>query len=563
MRHRRILVPLALAGSFGIALAPTFASASTTSHATALSAASSSAVAKAAGFKEYSSPASKSVFSRRASSNTTTPNPKLAVAVTVVDTSAYGVQAVVKVTGLTTGDASLKIAWGDSAFYTSITPTTTTVKLSHEYGQVGDYNISTTVSDSYGDSAVNNIDVTTAGSDFTPYGVWRLLDTRTGLGTTSAGPVPAHGTLKFKVTGKGVNGDPVPNGITAVALNVTVTQEKAIGVLAAYNDEDAYGDPMTDPGTSNLNFSKDKDDANLVIVPVGKDGVIDFHNESTGSTQVVADIEGYFSTGSVVGYYPVTPTRIIDTGTGLGTGKVAKVAPGGDVTLKIAGDGPVSELAEAAEVNITATGGTRGGFITAHNGGPFTTNSSTLNYAPGQTVANNAIVAISNVSNSFGEITLHNSSAGSVNLSVDVSGYFAAGGSASGAAAFVPLPEPLRLLDTRQTEGAFTLVAGKPLALPFTQDSALKAWVFNTTVTDTTGNGSLTVYPYDPKQPSAVPATPTLDYTKGETVPNLTLAAPGTVADSTYDDYFDTGFEINGTGTAQFVLDAFGFFYNK
>jgi hypothetical protein len=63
-----------------------------------------------------------------------------------------------------------------------------------------------------------------------------------------------------------------------------------------------------------------------------------------------------------------------------------------------------------------------------------------------------------------------------VDLIADVSGYFAGGGSDTGGAAFVPLPEPTRLLDTRQTGGALTLGAGKPLALSLSADSALKAW---------------------------------------------------------------------------------------
>ena len=561
VQHRRILIPLALAGSFGIALAPTFASASATSHS-ALSSAASSAVAKAAGFKVYSSPAGKSVYRRSAVSNTSTPNPKLAVAITVIDTSAYGVEVTAKVTGLTTGTATVKVNWGDNeSDPATVTASSLTVKLPHEYGQVGNYNIYTTVADGSGDTAINSIDVPTAGSAYNSYGPLRILDTRSGLGTAAA-PVAAHGTLKFKVTGKGVSGDTIPSGITAIALNVTVTQPKANGVLAAYNDEDAYGDAMSDPGTSNLNFSKGQSVANLVIVPVGANGEVDFHNESTGSTQVIADVEGYFSTGSVNTYHPTTPTRILDTRKGIGTEKVARVAPGGNVTLKVWGEGVVSDTADSVQLNITATGGSRGGFITAYDGAGTYTAASTLNYAAGQTVANNAIVEIGHTSSGLGEITLHNSGSGTVDLIADVSGYFD-GGSATRGAAFVPLPEPTRLLDTRQLDGALTLDAGKPLALPLSQDSALTAWVFNTTVTDTTGSGFLSVYPYNPDQPSAVPTTSTLNYTKGETVPNLTIAAPGTVADSNYSGSFDNGYYVGGTGTAQFVLDAFGFFYNK
>jgi hypothetical protein len=47
------------------------------------------------------------------------------------------------------------------------------------------------------------------------------------------------------------------------------------------------------PTASNLNFTPAETIPNLVVVPVGADGDVDFYN-NTGSVELVADLEGYF-----------------------------------------------------------------------------------------------------------------------------------------------------------------------------------------------------------------------------------------------------------------------------
>jgi hypothetical protein len=54
-----------------------------------------------------------------------------------------------------------------------------------------------------------------------------------------------------------------------------------------------YPDGVTRPTASDLNFNAKETIPNQVIVPVGADGRIDFFN-SAGSTQVIADLAGYF-----------------------------------------------------------------------------------------------------------------------------------------------------------------------------------------------------------------------------------------------------------------------------
>ncbi len=121
------------------------------------------------------------------------------------------------------------------------------------------------------------------GAGFHAVGSFRLMDTRYGTG------VPVHkvgpnGTVTLSVVGR----DNVPlTGVTAVVLNVTVTGPTAASYLSVYPDT------LGLPDVSNLNFGGGQTVANLVVVPV-MNGKVDFHNEY-GSTEVIADLNGYFT----------------------------------------------------------------------------------------------------------------------------------------------------------------------------------------------------------------------------------------------------------------------------
>jgi len=79
--------------------------------------------------------------------------------------------------------------------------------------------------------------------------------------------------------------------VGSVVLNVTVDQPTASGFLTVYSSDVAR------PLASNLNFTPSQTVPNLVIVKVGADGKVDLFN-SFGSTQVVADVEGWFPTST-------------------------------------------------------------------------------------------------------------------------------------------------------------------------------------------------------------------------------------------------------------------------
>jgi hypothetical protein len=108
-----------------------------------------------------------------------------------------------------------------------------------------------------------------------------------------------------------------------------------------------------------------------------------------------------------------------------------------DTALPPAGD------MTAMDVNITVVNPTIGGYITAYADGASRPGTSTVNYATGQTVANNAIVPV-RVDGSI-DLTDIMNAAGSLNLVVDVEGYFSTGG----LWAYVPT-SPSRVFDSRK-----------------------------------------------------------------------------------------------------------------
>ncbi len=114
---------------------------------------------------------------------------------------------------------------------------------------------------------------------FTPVAPSRLLDTRSGA------TIGAAGTVHLQVTGRG--GVPA-SGVSAVVLNVTVTEPSSTGFLTAWPGGE--GRPLA----SNLNYVSGQTVPNLVVVKVGAGGVVDLFN-STGSTHVVADVAGWFN----------------------------------------------------------------------------------------------------------------------------------------------------------------------------------------------------------------------------------------------------------------------------
>ena len=385
-----------------------------------------------------------------------------------------------------------------------------------------------------------------AAGAYHPLPPYRLLDTRSGNGSSQ--PIGPGGSLKVKVQGLGgvpAIGQPAGKGVATVMLNVTTTNSAKAGYLTIYPGG-------TRPNASSINFPGMSTVANLVAAAVGADGTVTIYNGSAGVTDVVADVQGYFSDGPTVApgsFVPLSPSRILDTSTGNGAPK-APVASGKSITIKVAGVGgvPATNVAAVA-LNMTVAEATGIGYITVYptEPKPFV---SSLNFNKGDTDANLVIVPVA----PDGTVTIYNGSNGSARLIADVSGYFR-GGTAILDGEFVPV-SPGRILDTRVGNNASgkvpsqTSIAPTVLGRNRIPATGVSAIVSNLTVTSTKGPGFITAYPANP-----LPLASNLNFVANQNRPNAVIGRVGS----------DGKIRLfNGSGLpVDLVMDVSGYFISN
>lgn len=228
---------------------------------------------------------------------------------------------------------------------------------------------------------------------------------------------------------------------------------------------------------------------------------------------------------------------------------------------------PAGTSATAVAVNITATDETGSGVLTAYPDGETKPTASNVNYGHSQNIANSAVIPVA----SDGRIDIANSmtsTTGAADVIVDVVGYYGT----SGTSAYLPA-NPVRYLDTRSTtwkDGPLKSGSANYFALPMGLDDqgedqiSITGFVVNATVTKTTANGYLATAP-DPNSygdyegGTATEPTPptasTLNWLKGQTVPNLVQISTGSTG---IVDFWDMG----GAGSAALIIDIFGYYQN-
>ncbi|MFF1871587.1 N-acetylmuramoyl-L-alanine amidase [Kitasatospora herbaricolor] len=352
--------------------------------------------------------------------------------------------------------------------------------------------------------------VTPPPSGYTPAGPTRLLDTRDGTGGRS-GKVGGGQSVVLQVAGAQLGGGKsVPADVTAVVLNVTVTDPTAPSFVAVYPD----GQPRS--SASNLNFTAGQTIPNLVVVPV-INGKVDLFN-NYGDVHLIADITGYYTPNGTSKLSTAGPARLLDTRDGTG-GRSGKVGGGQSIVLQVAGaplGGGKSVPADVTAVvlNVTATDPTAPSYVAVYPDGQQRTSASNLNFTTGQTIPNLVVVPVIN-----GKVDLYNNY-GDVHLIADISSYYTTGGGSSFVSA-----GPTRLLDTRNGTGARAgkLQGGQSLALQVTGRSGVPAnvtaVVLNVTATDPTAPSFVAVFPDGQQRTSAS----NLNFTAGQTIPNLVV----------------------------------------
>ncbi|MEP7192142.1 MAG: CHAP domain-containing protein [Actinomycetota bacterium] len=326
----------------------------------------------------------------------------------------------------------------------------------------------------------------------------RVLDTRTGVGAPK-GLVGGGKAVDLVVAGRG--GVP-SSGVAAVVLNVTATATTGAGFVTVFPTG------TTRPTASSLNFAKAQTIANQVIAKVGAGGKVSLY--TSAGAQLVADVAGYYPNGA--GYVGLSPTRILDTRSGVGAAK-AKVAGKGIVALTVTGVASVPAGAAAVVLNVTVTAPAGAGYVTAYPGGASRPTASNVSYLAGQTIAGMVIAKVG----TGGKVNLY--TLASAHLVADVVGWVPAG------ADYTAL-SPARVLDTRTGLGAPTsaVAGGHAITLKVTGHggvpaSGVKAVLVNVTVTGPAGAGYVTIYPG-----STRPTASNLNYARGDTIANSVIA---------------------------------------
>lgn len=327
---------------------------------------------------------------------------------------------------------------------------------------------------------------------YTPVAARRFVDTRSGLGAPRA-PLAAGGTITIRPSG-------LPSDVTAVTLNLTTTAATRITSVAVFPAG------LAPRSSSVLNTGPGRTTAAAVTVGVGAGGAITLRNGG-GNVHVIADLAGYYSTGSssgLVGSF----RRVLDTRSGLGA-PAQRVEPSRPLTLTVPN---LPAGTRAVNLNLTVTRTQGSGYLTAYAGGSARPSTSNLNFVEGQNVANLATVPVG----PGGTVTIHTTAP--TDVVADVAGVFVAGSGSR----FTPV-SPRRVLDTRYGWGTRygSLGGGRSLAVSVAGIPGSASGVaMSLSATGATLPTALTVYATG----SPRPVTSNVNVTPGQAISGLAVS---------------------------------------
>ncbi len=225
-----------------------------------------------------------------------------------------------------------------------------------------------------------------AKGTYYPVNPERVLDTRTGNGAPAA-KVGTNQTVSLQVLGRG--GVPT-SGVSAVVLNVTVTEPETAGHVTVYPSG------VAKPTASSLNYVSGWTGANSVTVAVGADGKVNLAITG-GKLHLIADVMGFYALNNDILQHKPTkggrlfthpPVRIFDSREDWG-----EKLPGGEWVKTAVGYSPSdTPKIRALVVNVTVTEPNGAGHLRTWNGVGEPPATSTLNFEANKTVPNFAIV---------------------------------------------------------------------------------------------------------------------------------------------------------------------------
>jgi outer membrane protein assembly factor BamB len=208
--------------------------------------------------------------------------------------------------------------------------------------------------------------------------------------------------------------------------------------------------------------------------------------------------------------------------------------------------------ATAVALNVTVTGATGAGYVAVWPGvTPQKTHTSALNFVAGQTVANMAITTTAKDLVGNPSFSVGNFSTGSVNVIVDVVGFYMQ--LYAGPGAVFKAITPRRVVDTRIGQGvSHPLGAGQSVEAKTSQvfgDVDTVAMVANVTGLNNPSGTYLSVYPAG----TSVPGTSSLNLAPREVRSNMAMTRLSPTSTRAFAEY-------NNAGTLDTLLDVVGFF---
>jgi len=359
-------------------------------------------------------------------------------------------------------------------------------------------------------------------SAYQPVAPVRVLDTRAGLGAPQA-TLGAGQSVTLDLSSR------VPAGATAVVLNVTATSPSVSTFVTVWPADSAR------PVASNLNVAAGETRPNLTTVRLGQNRRVSLFN-GNGTVHLLADLAGYYTSGTGSLYQPFPARRVLDTRDGTGVG-----APNQDGSRPLNLTGAVPAEATAVTFNLTATNVTTSTYVTAWPHGGARPVVSNLNLVPGDTRANLVTVALG----ADRTVDLFTQQ-GTADLIADLAGFYVPGEGI----AFYPI-DPVRIADTRtaapvQSDNPLSLILGPGF------DSRIPANASAVTLNMTATLASTATYvSVVPGSATIVDPSSTVNITPGATVPNQAAVVVGMNGSLVLRP---------GAGTAHLIVDLAGYF---
>jgi Beta-lactamase enzyme family len=354
----------------------------------------------------------------------------------------------------------------------------------------------------------------------------RLLDTRSGT------KVQADGTIDIDV--RDLDGE--DRELTAVALNITVTDAEATGFVTA------FADGTERPLASNLNQRPGRVTPNLAVVPVGENGRVRIY--SSTAANVIVDILGRWYTAGETAtagrFEQIVPSRLYDSRQG------RAVLANGAVSVTVRGVAGIPRTGVAAvAVNVTITNAIDDGYWTIWPAGTKRPEASNINTSRGDTIANTTLVPIGR----DGSISIFGSGGGHV--IVDVVGWFTDETMSAASTGRFVVQTPTRVADSRLGVGMDRLWALGPATLPISGVAGVPATataVLGTlTYVDTSSNGYVTVRGDSAGRVATSAANPTAQLGAWA---NTTVSAVGSGG----------AIVLEASGSSEMIVDLAGYF---